>query len=65
MPKLKTHSGAKKRLSITGSGKIKCKKAGGRHNTGNKSAKQMRRTRESAYIAPGMEKRIGRLLPNG
>lgn len=65
MPKMKTHSGAKKRLTKTATGKIKFKKAGGRHNTGGKPEKQMRRIRENAYIAPGMEKRISRLLPNG
>ena len=31
MPKLKNHSGAKKRFRVTGSGKIKYKKAGQRH----------------------------------
>ena len=65
MPKMKTHSGAKKRFNKTGNGKIKVKKAGGRHNTGNKPEKQMRRVRENAYISPSMEFRINRLLPNG
>ena len=31
MPKMKTHSGAKKRLKITAKGKIKWKKCGLRH----------------------------------
>ncbi|MBU2567405.1 MAG: 50S ribosomal protein L35, partial [Elusimicrobia bacterium] len=31
MPKLKTHSGAKKRFRFTGTGRIKYKKAGLRH----------------------------------
>ncbi|HZP14547.1 MAG TPA: 50S ribosomal protein L35, partial [Nocardioides sp.] len=32
MPKNKTHSGAKKRFKVTGSGKILREKAGKRHN---------------------------------
>ena len=31
MPKMKTHSGAKKRFKLTGSGKIKRERAGKRH----------------------------------
>ena len=65
MPKIKTHSGAKKRLSKTASGKIKYVKPGRRHNTGHNSEKQQRRLRGAAYIFEGMLRRIGRLLPNG
>jgi len=32
MPKVKTHSGAKKRFRVTGSGKIAFQKTGRRHN---------------------------------
>ena len=31
MPKMKTHSGAKKRFRVTGSGHVKFKRAGMRH----------------------------------
>ncbi len=37
MPKVKTNSGAKKRFKVTGSGKIKHKKAFKRHLLGHKS----------------------------
>jgi large subunit ribosomal protein L35 len=37
MPKVKTNSGAKKRFKVTGSGKIKRKKAFKRHLLGSKS----------------------------
>ncbi|MEO5668174.1 MAG: 50S ribosomal protein L35 [Bdellovibrionota bacterium] len=65
MPKVKTHSGAKKRMSKTASGKIKFVKPGRRHNTGHNSEKQTRRLRGAAYIFEGMVRRISRLLPNG
>jgi large subunit ribosomal protein L35 len=65
MPKVKTHSGAKKRMTKTATGKIKFTKPGRRHNTGHNSEKQTRRLRSNAYIFEGMERRIGRLLPNG
>jgi large subunit ribosomal protein L35 len=65
MPKIKTHSGAKKRFTKTATGKVKFKKPGGRHLLGNKSESRMRRLKQSAYIDPGMMKRIDRLLPNG
>ena len=34
MPKMKTHSGTKKRFKVTGSGKIMKQQAGLRHNLG-------------------------------
>lgn len=37
MPKVKTNSGAKKRFKVTGSGKVKRKKAFKRHLLGHKS----------------------------
>lgn len=43
MPKNKTHSGAKKRFKVTGSGKIRRGKAGMRHNLGHKSSRVKRR----------------------
>jgi large subunit ribosomal protein L35 len=42
MPKVKNHSGAKKRFSITNSGKVKCKHANKRHNLRKRSTKLKR-----------------------
>ena len=42
MPKQKTHSGAKKRFKITGTGKLLRRKAMQSHNLGKKSAKRKR-----------------------
>lgn len=45
MPKLKTKSAAKKRFSVTATGKIKCKAAYTRHMMRNKSTKMKRQAR--------------------
>ncbi|MCI9187226.1 MAG: 50S ribosomal protein L35 [Oscillospiraceae bacterium] len=51
MPKIKTHSGAKKRFSLTKSGKVKRAKANKRHLlSGNgKTTKRKRGLRMGAY----------------
>jgi large subunit ribosomal protein L35 len=42
MPKMKTHSGAKKRMRLTGTGKVMREQTGGRHRLEVKSSKKMR-----------------------
>ena len=49
MPKLKTHSGSKKRFRVTGSGKVKCGAAGKRHGM-RKRSQQMKRTARQGLI---------------
>ncbi len=63
--KLKTHSGAKKRFKKTASGRIKRKKSGARHLAYGKGKRRLRRLKAAAFIHPGLEPRIDRLLPNG
>ena len=63
MPKLKTHSGAKKRFKKTANGKIKRKKSGGRHLLIGKGNSRKRRLKESAYIDSTQEARLERLMP--
>lgn len=63
MPKLKTHSGAKKRLKKTANGKIKRKRSGKRHLNIGKGNSRLRRLSEEAYIHSTMERRLNRLLP--
>jgi len=61
MPKMKTHSGAKKRFRLTGSGHVKSE--GSRRQTPHKmSNKQRRVARMSKLVKPGMGKRIRRML---
>ena len=43
MPKMKTHSGAKKTFRLTGTGKIMHKRAGQRHLLEHKSSRVTRR----------------------
>ncbi len=45
MPKMKTHSGAKKRFKVTGGGKVKAAKAGRRHGLRKRTSKMKRDAR--------------------
>ncbi|MFM9975503.1 MAG: 50S ribosomal protein L35 [Beijerinckiaceae bacterium] len=42
MPKLKTHSGAKKRFKVTANGKVKYQQTGKRHGMIKRTKKQIR-----------------------
>lgn len=50
MPKMKTHSGAKKRFKKTANGKIKRKKANKGHLLTKKSPKRKRQLRKSTIV---------------
>jgi large subunit ribosomal protein L35 len=63
MPKLKTHRGAKKRFSYTGSGKIKRSHAYGSHLLTHKSAKRKRALKQSAIVCHEEFHKIRELLP--
>ena len=62
MPKMKTHSSAKKRFKRTGSGKIKRFQAFTSHMMRNKSKKAKKRLNGSTLIHKSDEKRVKRLL---
>lgn len=63
MPKMKTHKGAAKRFSVTGSGKVKRYKAFKSHILTKKSSKRKRNLRRAGLIATnGEQKRIKRLI---
>ena len=62
MPKQKTHSGAKKRFKVTGSGKILREKAGKRHLLERKSSKITRRLTGTAELSPADTKTAKKLL---
>jgi len=53
MPKLKSKSGAKKRFSLTGTGKVKRNHAKHRHILTKKSAKVKRNQRGTAILERG------------
>jgi large subunit ribosomal protein L35 len=62
MPKMKTNSGAKKRFSLTGSGKIKRKHAFKRHILTKKTTKQKRNLTHDALVASVDEKNVKAML---
>jgi large subunit ribosomal protein L35 len=62
MPKNKTHSGTKKRVKVTGSGKLLHAGSGKRHNLESKPTSRTRRLDGSKEIAKVDAPRIRRLL---
>jgi len=62
MPKMKTHSSAKKRFTLTGSGKIKRRKAYKSHILTKMSKKRKLRLRHAGLVSKADEKRIKHLL---
>jgi large subunit ribosomal protein L35 len=62
MPKMKTHSGAKKRFRVTATGKVRGRSAFSTHILEKKSAKRKRRHGRPAVISEVDEKRVKTLL---
>ena len=62
MPKQKTHSGAKKRFKVPGSGKLMRQRAGMRHNLEVKSSKRKRSLNADAMLSKGDAKQAMKLL---
>lgn len=62
MPKMKTNSGAKKRFTVTGSGKIRRNRAFKRHILTSKTRKRKRVMRHPALVSVADEQNIQRLL---
>ena len=62
MPKMKTKRNAAKRFKLTGSGKLKRFKAGGRHLLTRKGPKRKRRLRKGSVLKTSMSKRIQKLI---
>lgn len=65
MPKIKTHTGAKKRFKMTKTGKIKHGSINRRHfNNGHGyTAKRRRQLRKAGYVDAAQTAQIKRLLP--
>ncbi|MFB9378934.1 50S ribosomal protein L35 [Kineococcus gynurae] len=62
MPKNKTHSGTKKRIRVTGSGKLMRERTNKRHLLEVKSSKRTRRLSQDAVVAPADVKKLKKLL---
>jgi large subunit ribosomal protein L35 len=65
MPKMKTNSSAKKRFTVTGSGKVKRNKAYKRHILTKKSTKRKRELGNPAIVHDSDSKRAKRMLVMG
>jgi large subunit ribosomal protein L35 len=65
MPKMKTHSSAKKRFAALKSGKFRRYRAAASHLLEHKSPTQRRRNRKSVLVSPADRWKLERLLPNG
>jgi large subunit ribosomal protein L35 len=62
MPKMKTHSGAKKRFKISPRGKLRARHAMRSHILGKKNAKRRRRLDEPKLLAPSDRAKVKALL---
>lgn len=62
MPKMKTHSGAKKRFRVTGTGKVMHRQAGKMHLNEHKPTSRTRRLDGDQVVAKGDAKKARRLL---
>lgn len=66
MPKLKTNKAAKKRYSLTATGKVKRTKSNRRHLLANKAKRQKKSGRiQNGYADKTCENTIKKLLPYG
>ncbi|MDD2487354.1 MAG: 50S ribosomal protein L35 [Candidatus Gracilibacteria bacterium] len=63
--KAKTHSGAKKRVKITGTGKYVLAKSCKRHLLSDKSKKAKGRNKYGQIVSTAMHREMKQCLPNG
>jgi large subunit ribosomal protein L35 len=63
MPKMKSHSGARKRFKLTATGKVKRGHQGKSHILVKKTTKRKRRLRSGAYVSQTQEKTIKSIIP--
>lgn len=62
MPKMKSHSGARKTFGLTATGKIKRRKMNRSHILTSKTTKRKRRLRKSGLVSKADSKKIKMLL---
>ena len=65
MPKMKSHSGAKKRFKVTGTGKVQARHSFSSHILEKKSPKRKRNFRKPVEISPHDAPRIKKMLGVG
>lgn len=59
---MKSHSGSKKRFSLTGTGKVKRGHEGKSHILTKKSTKRKRRLRTTTYVSSAQDKTVSKKL---
>jgi large subunit ribosomal protein L35 len=62
MPKTKTHSGAKKRFRVTGTGKVMSRRANRAHYNEHKPSWRTRRLKNETVLSDADSKKIKKLL---
>jgi large subunit ribosomal protein L35 len=62
MPKMKTHSGAKKRFKVSGSGKLMRRKTGKNHLLEHKTSKLKRGKDGRTEVAKADQRQVKKLL---
>ncbi|MEC7525549.1 MAG: 50S ribosomal protein L35 [Myxococcota bacterium] len=62
MPKMKTHSGAKKRFKVTGTGRVRRGKANKSHMMIGKNKRRLRRLRKNDMVDKADERNVLRML---
>ncbi len=62
MPKMKTHSGAKKRFRVTGSGKLMHRRTNRNHLLEHKPSTRTRRLANEEVMSPADTKKANKLL---
>ena len=63
MPKIRSHSGAKKRFRVTATGKVRYKKSHARHILTKKKTRKLRTLRKSGTLNLTDSKMVKKLLP--
>lgn len=62
MPKMKTHKGLKKRVRLTGGGKLRYKKSNKGHLLSGKSGNRLRRLRKPGLLPASLTNKIRRAI---
>ncbi|MCA9708061.1 MAG: 50S ribosomal protein L35 [Myxococcales bacterium] len=65
MPKMKSHSGSKKRFRFTATGKVKRGFSHKSHILTKKNADRIRRLRGTTLVSPSDQARVEAMLPYG
>ena len=65
MPKMKSHSGAKKRFKVTANGRLKHKQANKSHLLSDEAHKRKRQLRGTKVVSHAQEAQVKRMIPYG